>query len=258
MNISKTRAGLRNILRIIRVSSVVALGPVLAIGNLGTQITGGLLNCPYSVPFLLCPICPAQCTFNLIRPWLFIGAVGSSLLMGQIFCGLVCPMGILSSTLFRPSKRNIPAAREKQFLTYTRYGVLLIFLYLTLDAAMIMLELKPTQGLWYYLTEHQRGIVIIIAASILILLASSLFVYRPYCRFICPIGTLLSLTNRFSLLTLVRDTDKCETCESCVESCHLGIKESSESLDCFRCLSCYTACENEALQLRPRAFKKTG
>jgi len=198
----------------------------------------------------------AQCSFNLIRPWLFLGAVGSSLLMGRIFCGLICPMGILSSALFRPTREEIPVAGETQYLRYTRFFALLLFLYLTLDAAMIMLGLKPMQGLWSYLTKHQKGIAVIIVVSVLILLASSLFIYRPYCRFVCPIGTLLSLTNRFSLFTFGRRTDKCEGCENCVENCPLSIKALSESLDCFRCLSCYAACEKDALRLHPSVLKK--
>lgn len=246
------RAMLQSLLLAIRTTSLFTLGPIGAFGSLGPGIVGGLFGCPFSIPFILCPICPIPCTFNLIRSWLFGGIFATSLLMGRVFCGLLCPLGIVSDLLFRSPVKKLPVSGVNGRLRYIKYGAVILFLYLMSEAAAILLGLVPVWSLWSFLTVFREEMAIIIVAAVLIVLISSVFIYRPWCRYICPIGTLLSASNRFSLLSLERDVDECKGCDACIRSCPLSLHDSSDSTDCFRCLSCYTACSRGLLRIRTR------
>ena len=253
MGSSSARAKLQKLLHAIKTTSLLTLGPIVAVGQLGLGIVGGILGCPFSIPFILCQICPAPCTFNLIRPWLFGGIVATSLLAGRVFCGLLCPFGIVSSLLFRSPAKKLPIKGVEDKLTYVKYGVVVLFLYLMVEAAGISLGVWPVGGLWSLMVVYREETALFIVAAVLILLISSLFIYRPWCRYFCPLGTQLSLFNRFSLLSLERDPEECGVCDACTRSCPLSQQDLWDSKDCIRCLSCYTACRKGVLRLRPRA-----
>lgn len=251
MGSSSARAKLQRLLLAVKATSLLTLGPIGAFGHIGPGIVGGLFGCPFSIPFVLCPVCPAPCTFNLIRPWLFGGIVATSLLMGRVFCGLLCPLGIVSDLLFRSPGKKLPVSGVEGRLRYLKYGAVILFLYLMSEAAAILLGL-PVGGLWSFLAVFREEMAIITVAAVLILLISSIFIYRPWCRYLCPMGTLLSVFNRFSLLSLERDLEECGVCDACMRSCPLGLHDFSDSTDCIRCLSCYTACRNGVLRYRLR------
>ncbi|MEW6189758.1 MAG: 4Fe-4S binding protein [Actinomycetota bacterium] len=73
-----------------------------------------------------------------------------------------------------------------------------------------------------------------------------IFSKRPFCRTICPLGTIFSLFNRFSFLQLKVDLSSCNLCGECQRICPVDIKvyehpNSVNSLRCIRCLEC-TSC----------------
>lgn len=85
-----------------------------------------------------------------------------------------------------------------------------------------------------------------------------LWAKRFWCRYICPFGAIMGLTNRFSLLRLHRSREKCDPkrCKSaCIKACPMGVTtimrlESIDATDCIRCGDCVDACPNKALRLR--------
>jgi polyferredoxin len=94
------------------------------------------------------------------------------------------------------------------------------------------------------------GWKMVILASVVLL---SAMMRRPFCRFVCPLGALLGLTNKFSLLKLGSDLDtcaiayakgsdfeNCARCRYCSEHCpmHLKVPEQIDSVDCIRCMEC--------------------
>jgi len=89
-------------------------------------------------------------------------------------------------------------------------------------------------------------------------IAGLLWARRFWCRYICPFGAILGLANRFSVLRLMRDPQKCnpKTCRSaCIRACSMGVTsiprlKSVDSTDCIRCGDCVDACPNRALRLR--------
>ena len=249
MGLSFVRARLNGILLLVKSASLLYLGPMGALGHIGPSVTGGLFGCPFTVPFILCPLCPAPCTFSIIRPWLFGFILASGLLFGRIFCGLLCPVGVLSDFLHRiPTKKSKPKSVFRR-LVFVKYGASILFLYLISEAALVLLGLMPVKGFWSLLTTYRTKLVLLIILTAAVVLVSSVFSYRPWCRYICPVSIIFSASNRFSLLSLERPPETCGECNSCVSGCPMDLTDL-DSPDCIRCLSCYAACEKGVSRLK--------
>jgi len=79
---------------------------------------------------------------------------------------------------------------------------------------------------------------------------------RFWCRFLCPLGALLGIFSRFTLLTLVKDEEKCTGCNACTKSCQ-GAAEPEpgkdwQSAECLMCFNCFDSCPEDALSFRFR------
>jgi MauM/NapG family ferredoxin protein len=79
---------------------------------------------------------------------------------------------------------------------------------------------------------------------------------RFWCRVLCPLGALLGLCARVSLLRLEKDGDKCTDCRRCIESCQGAASprpgEIWENVECVTCFNCFRACPADALAFRLR------
>jgi len=254
------KGGANYFLSAVKAVSLVILGPIVVTGNLDLTVVGGLLGCPFTIPFIMCNACPkaAFCMFGLIRPWFFSGIVAVSLLVGRVFCGILCPLGILNEFMFKLPVQKASMTNIDGKLRLAKYGVLILFFYLAFEAVTLLLELPPIGRVWSFMTMHQEKVRIILLVAVLIIIASSIFFYRAWCRYFCPIGTLSSLFNKFSLLSIKRDHDKCDECQACSNYCPvgLGIDISSSSPDCFKCFRCYAACKQGALRLHVRRARE--
>ena len=252
---TKDRAMPQRLLLFIKSSSLLILGPIVVIGHYGFSIAGGLFGCPFSIPFILCPMCPTPCTFNLIRPWIFGGVIAASLVVGRVFCGVFCPIGIISELVYKIPVKKLHTSSLDGWPTYLKYGGVILLLYFMSEAAAVLMGLH-VEGLWSLMITHEREITLAIKVVTFGFLVASIIVYRPLCRYLCPISTLLSASNGFSFVTLRRHPEECEECESCVKSCQMSLQRSYDSPDCLRCFSCYVACENNALRLDVRRPRK--
>ncbi|MBE5786209.1 MAG: 4Fe-4S binding protein [Clostridiales bacterium] len=84
---------------------------------------------------------------------------------------------------------------------------------------------------------------------LLVLLAFSIVYYRPFCRFLCPLGALYGLTNPISIYRFKLLKDRCVNCGACKRACKLGIDpvKTPNSPECIRCGDCIRACPHKAL-----------
>jgi len=245
-----TRTWLKRIADVIKATSFLVLGPLATYGQFWPSVTGGILGCPYAVPFILCPACPTPCTFNVVRPWLFGGVMASSVLVGRVFCGLVCPLGIASDLAYKLPVKKISLGDIFGKVAYLKAVGVSLFLYLLAEAALIMVGGWSGGGLWALMLQYNRWIIAVITAAIAIVLVCSAFDNRLWCRHLCPLGAVLSFLNRFSVVSVEKAQEHCEECDSCGEACLLGDEVGWDSPDCFRCFSCYASCSRGALRLR--------
>lgn len=173
--------------------------------------------------------------------WIFI--FGTSLYWGRgVFCGWVCPYGALTelmhkvATHFGLKSRELPD-RWHRVLRNVRYvalfGLIGTFLYSSVLGEKLA-EIEPFKStflvpIW---TRHW-GFVVWWA----VLLVASFFTYRPFCRYLCPLGGGLALLNSFRFAGPKR-RKFCSSCKICTRECEPRAFRADGSIDPRECLSC--------------------
>lgn len=237
------------------------------------------LNC-YSCPGALgsCPIGSLQATlgsrnyhfaFYVTGFLMLVGAV-----LGRFVCGWLCPFGLVQDLVHKipfPKKlRRLPGDRVLKWLKYVMLGLFVILL--PLFAVDAFGQGKPwfcayvcpagTLGAGVPLVAVNEGLraavgflyawkVVILVA----LLVLSVVVYRPFCRYLCPLGAVYGLFNPIAFYRLRVDEHKCTRCGKCRRACKLDIpaNETPNSPECIRCGACVKACPTGALDAGFRA-----
>ena len=91
---------------------------------------------------------------------------------------------------------------------------------------------------------------------LVILLILSTMIYRPFCKYLCPLGAIYGIFNRFSLYHYEIDAAKCTKCGLCAKKCDMGVKvyENPNSAECIRCGKCKDVCPTGAIHsgIRPK------
>jgi polyferredoxin len=219
------------------------------------------------VPYLNCYACPSalfSCPIGTLQhfmaihtvPYYWLGIVGLvGLTTGRMACGWLCPFGFLQELLYKIKCKKIVVPI---YLTYLKYVVLVVLVMLVpyLTGELAFSKLCPagtlTAGIPWVLwnpTNPATGQLVlpdgpgVLFAVDLIILAGCLVWFvvskRPFCRVICPMGAILSMFNRFSLIRLEVDR-KCDGCNVCQVNCptDLTVAMDVDSGDCIRCLEC--------------------
>ena len=185
---------------------------------------------------------------------LALGLIVGVILAGGAFCGWICPFGALQDLLdwvrkvLRLPELKVPA-RLDRILTYGRYLALAGILYATISTVKLWFaDYDPYRTIfslgWLFefnLAEHWPAYVVA-----LVILAGSLLIRRFWCRYLCPLGGLISILGNFSLLRIRRSADNCKGCAVCNAPCPVKIDvaraKSAVSADCIGCLECVEAC----------------
>jgi transcriptional regulator of nitric oxide reductase len=162
------------------------------------------------------------------------------------FCGWLCPFGAMQELLslatqrlgFRPVRlrRRLDAA-----LKWVKYGVLAV---LVGGAGMSAAWTETAVEIEPFKTAISLGfdrawpfVAWALACTVL-----SVFVFRGYCRYVCPLGAAMALFGRLRLFAWIPRRQECGTpCQSCRHHCHYEAIAPAGEVDyteCFQCLDC--------------------
>lgn len=179
---------------------------------------------------------------------LFLIPTLAALFVGRIFCGWVCPLGAVQEVLgFWSRKRSLVPKAVDRPLRYLKY------LLLSGLVALAVLGLRFHWALYdpfkVIFTGTGTWIAIGLAAFFGVL---SLLIYRPWCRYVCPLGAVLALASIVGLATKNSDPKKCVGCTLCMKACPLDairVKEGKAYFtgECIRCGDCTPTCPKGAL-----------
>jgi spermidine synthase len=167
------------------------------------------------------------------RRWLLLGFVLlSSALFGQMWCGSLCPFGAAQEFLSRLGRRlglrryiHRPLDQRLRFLKYLLLGLMLAAVFLSDEP--FWATFNPMQ---HAFGQHLTGWVLLVLG---VSLGGSLFYVRFWCRYFCPFGAFLSLSNKFALLQRLAPPRRFEHCD-------LGVRDEFD-VDCIRCNRCLSA-----------------
>jgi polyferredoxin len=170
-----------------------------------------------------------------------------AILFGPVFCGWVCPlgtvqewMGKLGKKRFKRRYNHFVPVKLDQVLRYARYGVLLWVLYVTAKSGTLVFEAYDP---YFALFNFWGGEVAWTALAILgLTLGLSLFVERPWCKYACPYGAVLGLTNLFRVFSIRRAESTCKADGACSIMCPMNIPVDTKKVvrdhQCISCLEC--------------------
>lgn len=232
-----------------------------------------VLNC-YSCPGALgaCPIGSLQAVLGGVNSHFPFYVLGLMMLfgvvLGRLVCGLLCPFGLVQDLLHKiPSpKLKVPKKLDRP-ARYVKYGILLVFVvglplfaatdtgvrppyfckYIcpagTLGGGIPLLLMNPSlQKLAGALFQWK-------ALVLLVIVAASVLISRPFCRYLCPLGAFYALFNRFSFYQMRLDKGLCIDCKACERACPMAVAVTADigSGECIRCGKCRSVCPTGAI-----------
>ena len=235
------------------------------------------------VPGLNCYSCPAasgSCPIGALQ-----AAVGSpqyrfsyyivgfllllGMLLGRAICGFLCPFGWLQEMLHKIPTKKFSSQKLKP-LRYLKYGILVVMVcmlpvlaandvgigdpffckYLgpqgVLEGAIPLSLVNPS-------IRAALGKLFSWKLSILLtIIVLSVLFFRPFCKWLCPLGAFYALLNRMSLFRMQVDRDKCVSCGQCAKACKMDVDvtKTPNHTECIRCGMCARACPTCAVHFR--------
>ena len=237
------------------------------------------LNC-YSCPGAVgsCPIGSLQAvigsrnfkfSFYVVGFLVFIGAV-----FGRFVCGWLCPFGLVQDLLHKiPFPKKIRTFKGDKLLRKLKYVILALFVIIL---PMCVADVTGLGEPWFckYICPAgtlEGGIPLVLLDSAMretvgflyawkftilaILLLLSVVIYRPFCKYLCPLGGIYALFNKISVFGVKVDNSKCINCDKCIKNCKLDVLKVGDQ-ECISCGECMDVCPTNAIKWKGIARKE--
>ena len=228
------------------------------------------LNC-YSCPGAV-TACPMGALQNALSdsgkrtPYYMLGIIMLyGLMLGRWICGWLCPTGLFQDLLYKIKTPKLKKNRATRVLSYFKYVVLVFFgviiplMYAfrdfplpafckyicpagTLGGAIGLLINPSNTGMFGMLGPLFTWKFVLMISFVV----GSVFIYRLFCRFVCPLGALYSLFNKVALLGIRLDRSRCVDCGKCISVCKMDINHVGDH-ECIHCGDCVGVCPTKAI-----------
>ena len=229
------------------------------------------LNC-YSCPGAI-GACPLGALQNALAnsgtraPMYVLGILALfGIILGRTICGFLCPTGLLQDFAYKIRTPKLKKSKVTRLLSYLKY-ILLVVLVIAVPLAFvgqdrlipafckfvcpagtfggaISLLFHPDNADLYGMLGPMFTWKFALFCAIAV---ACVFIYRAFCRFICPLGAIYGFFNKIALLGIKLDKEKCTDCGLCVAHCKMDIKRVGDH-ECINCGECIAVCPTKAIR----------
>lgn len=242
------------------------------VGNLKVVCVPGL-NC-YSCPGAI-GACPLGALQNALAssghraPFFVLGIILIyGITLGRTICGYLCPVGLVQELLHKIPSPKLKKNKITKVLSYLKYIILAVLVIII--PLWYSLQNYPVPAFCKYICPagtmegavgllsnpenadklSMLGILFTRKFIILtVLVVSSIFIYRVFCRFICPLGALYGLFAKVSVIGVKVNASKCTDCGRCISKCPVDIRKVGDA-ECVNCGKCIGVCPTKAIEFK--------
>jgi len=211
---------------------------------LGSLIFFGFINggCPCVVgSFLNVLLTGLGDGFHIQGLVWFGGVVILTYLFGRIWCGWVCHLGALQEFIYRKNSLTfLTGVRAQRVLRWMRYVFFFALVgQLLVTRTNLFKEIDPFAVAFNFISPYPMGWVLLG-----LLLVTSVLIYRPFCRGVCPVGLVLGLVAKLPGALSLRSNSSCNGCRRCEKTCASEAIEGTtvSASDCIMCGNCLDTC----------------
>ena len=234
-------------------------------GNLKNLCSPGL-NC-YSCPgaSFACPLGALQDSMaqtNDRAAFYIIGILALfGLTLARTICGFLCPVGLGQELLYKIKTPKLKKSRYTRVLSFFKYvllAVMVIAIPLIYHGIPAFCKYVCPAGTFegaggLLANSNNAGFFAMLGnlftwkfCLLVFFIVGSIFVYRFFCRFFCPLGAIYGFFNKWALIGVKLDEDKCVDCGMCIQTCKMDIKHVGDH-ECINCGECVSVCPTQAI-----------
>ena len=223
------------------------------------------LNC-YSCPGAIAA-CPMGALQNALEasdtrtPYYVIGIlVLFGILLGRTICGFLCPVGLFQELLYKIKTPKLKKNSYTRVFSYTKYIILValvIVIPIFIKSPTFCKYICPAGtfegGIGLLSNPNNTDYLAMLGsiftwkfAVLVAIIVLSLFIFRFFCRFICPLGAIYGFFNKFALIGVKLEKDKCTECGLCISHCKMDIRHVGDH-ECINCGECIPVCPTKAI-----------
>lgn len=236
-------------------------------GNSKNMCVPGL-NC-YSCPGAV-GACPMGALQNALAssstrlPYYIIGIIALfGLMLGRTICGYLCPVGLGQELLYKIKTPKLKKSRVTRVLSYFKYVVLALAIIVPLlyhgipffckyicPAGTLEGGVGLLSNIWNAdFFQMLGGLFTWKFALLVIFIVASIFIFRVFCRFICPLGAIYGFFSKIALIGVKLDKKECIECGLCISHCKMDIKHVADH-ECIHCGECISVCPTNAISYK--------
>jgi polyferredoxin len=141
-----------------------------------------------------------------------------ALIFGPIWCGWLCWLGALQEFIFQKNKwKPLKSKKTQKILRYIQTAAFVsLVIWVILTQRPVLCGYDPFVSIFKLRIFNWVGYI-----TVPLLLISSLFIYRPFCRILCPIGWLLYVIKFVPFISKLKISE-CTNCKKCQSYCNLN------------------------------------
>ena len=190
------------------------------------------------------------------------------LTLGRTICGFLCPVGLLQELLYKIPTPKVKKGRLTRALSWLKYILLAVFVVIV--PLWYALQKYPVPAFCKYICPVGtfEGAVGLLANPVnedkfsmlgilftrkfvilIVIVVACVFIYRAFCRFLCPLGAIYGLFAKVALIGVKVEAPKCTDCGRCVGHCRMDVKHVGDH-ECIHCGECIDVCPTKAISFK--------